>query len=424
MKSFDEFSRPLDRISPMEKPFRAVIRNWVEEEVMPYRREYDEDWKEHRFIEPAMEKLCVGLGIQKCLFPKAFGGWGLGESDSLAALTYALCEEMARGDSALSLANLASLWSLTTFLVKPNINRRLAKEIAPMFCDTDKLCICCQAMTEPQGGADIENMGLLKGRTLRTTARLEGDVWVINGHKLWPTNSGGTANLFGVPCTTNPGSSDPDDFAYMMVPAHFKGVTQSEPYHKAGMAADKNGEIWFDNVRVPSWYRIHGPGKDADVFKQLISFGLLGSVGFAMGAMINVYEILYDFVSGNTYANKPLKENDAIAGVIGRIAGDIDISRILSYELVRMIDSREKPFGNPLSSEETIAKARNIKDFVSDRTVENIGKAMDVMGVYGSDRIMDVEKHYRDVKMIQLWLGGKQLCQAEAARYFFNCETL
>ncbi len=423
MKSFEEFSRPVDRISPMEKPLRMVIRKWVEEEVIPFRREYDEDWKDHRLIEPAMKKACVDLGLQKAIFPEECGGWGLGSSDSVGALVYALCEEMARGDSSLALSNLCSQWALATFLIKPNINMRLARELAPMFCGKE-LCICCQAMTEPQGGSDIENMDLLKGKTIKTTARLEGNEWVINGHKLWPTNSGGTADLFGVPCTTRPESDDPNDFAYIMVPAHLPGVKQSGPYQKAGMAADKNGDIWFDNVRVPDFYRVQGPGRDADVFKSIIPLGLMASCAFAVGAMMNVYEILYEFVTRNSFGNRPMKENDAIAGVIGKIAGDIDLCRILGYETVRMIDGRDKPGGHPLHSEETIAKTRNIKAFVCDRTIEDIGQAMDVLGVYGSDRAYDIEKHWRDVKMIQLWLGGKQLCQAEAVRYFFNCATI
>jgi len=66
------------------------------------------------------------------------------------------------------------------------------------------------------------------------------------------------------------------------------------------------------------------------------SLGIGGKHGFLCGAMLNLYEILYDFVSTKTYNNKPLKENDAVAGIIGRIAGDIDICRILSYEGAKM----------------------------------------------------------------------------------------
>ena len=62
--------------------------------------------------------------------------------------------------------------------------------------------------------------------------------------------------------------------------------------------------------------------------------------------------------------------------------------------------------------------------FTMDRALEAIGKVMNMMEAYGADRDHDVEKHWRDIKMNQLWLGGKQLCQIEAARWFFECETL
>jgi alkylation response protein AidB-like acyl-CoA dehydrogenase len=424
MDHFDQFSRPEEYISPLDKPLRAVIRNWAETEVMPVRRKFDEDWKDHTLIEPAFDKLMGQLGLQKSMFPEEFGGWGLARSDSLFRIAYALCEEMGRADTGMAVACGVTFWPLLTILVEPYVNMKLAEEFAPLFCNTKEAVFAANAMTEPQGGSDIENLGLLKGKTIKTTARLDGEEWVINGHKIWPSNSGGVSKLFGVPCTTKPGSGDPDDFAFIFVPADMKGVTQGGPYEKAGMSGDKNGDVWFEEVRVPKRYRAHGPGLDAKAFYQLISFGQVASVGFLTGAMLNLYEKLYEFVSSRTYRNRLLKEDDAIAAVIGRIAGDIDICRILGHEAAMMGDRRNKPYGEPITSEAVVGKIRNIKDFVSDRAVENFGKAMDVMGVYGTDRNWDIEKHWRDIKIIQLWMGGKQLCQMESARYFFNCTTL
>ena len=140
--------------------------------------------------------------------------------------------------------------------------------------------------------------------------------------------------------------------------------------------------------------------------------------------MLNLYERLNEFVSTRTYLNRPLKENDAVAGVIGHIAGDIDICRTIGYQSACICDRRNKAYGKPIHSEEVIGKIRNIKDFISDRAVENFGRAMDVLGAYGADREWDIEKHWRDIKIIQLWMGGKQLCQMEAARYFFNCVSI
>ena len=178
----------------------------------PIAASIDEDWKDHHLIEPAFDKLMGEIGLQKGLFPLEYGGWGLAKSDYIFRFGYLACEELGRADTGMAVALGVTFWPLLVISVEPYVNERLLAEFAPMFCNTKKAVFAANAMTEPQGGADIENLGLLGGKTIRTTARLEGDEWVINGHKLWPTNSGGVSKLFGVPCTTKLGSSDPNGF--------------------------------------------------------------------------------------------------------------------------------------------------------------------------------------------------------------------
>ncbi|NMD42868.1 MAG: acyl-CoA/acyl-ACP dehydrogenase [Firmicutes bacterium] len=422
MYSIDDFTRPKEYLSPLDEYLGKIVRKWADEEVIPYRRQYDEDWKEHRLIEPAFDKLMGKLGIQRVLFPEDLGGWGLGHSNYIGSASFRLFEEVARADSAMAVALGVIYWPLLMICNEPHVNRRLCEEFAPMFCKTEKAVFAANAMTEPQGGADIENLDVVKGSTIKTTAVLEGDEWVINGHKLWPTNSGGVAKLFGVVCTTNPGSTDPRDFAFIYVPADLPGVTQGGPYQKAGMAADKNGDIWFENVRVPAYYRACGPGDDNKYFREVVSFGNLGSIAFVCGAMLNCFEILQDFMDRRYYRGRPLKEHDAVAGVLADIVKDIDIIRVIGYQYARMID-RPDSYGVPWE-EEIVAKGRAYKYFACDRAVEDLGKAMNLMETFGSDRDWDIEKHWRDLKIVQLWMGGKQLCQVETARLFFGCETL
>ena len=423
MRTIDDFTRPIEYLSPFDRYLGDIVRTLVEKEVMPIRRGFDEDWEEHRTIEPAYRKILGEMGMQRFFFPLDLGGLGLGPSDSGAVCGYHALEEVSRADSAMGVAVAVGVaWVLIIIAKEPHVNRRLCEEFAPMFCGTTEPFFAVNAMTEPQGGSDIENMDVIKGSTIQTTAVLEGDEWVINGHKLWPTNSGGVAGLFGVVCTTNPGSTDPNDFAFIFVPADLPGVTQGKPYQKAGMAADKNSDIWFENVRVPEWYRAHGPGEDFKYFKEMVSWGNVLSIAFVGGAMMNVFELLRDFCSEKTYRGKPLKENDDVAGVLADIATDIDIIRIVGYQAARMLD-RPNLYG-PGWSDEMVAKARAYKYFACDRAVEDLGRALNIMGPHGSDRIQDVEKHWRDLKIVQLWLGGKQLAQMETARWFYECETL
>jgi alkylation response protein AidB-like acyl-CoA dehydrogenase len=422
MRTIDDITRPLEYLSPMDVPMRKIVREWADKEVIPQRRKFDEDWKDHKLIEPAFKKIMGEMGLQRILFPSDLGGWGLGGSNYFTTAAYMVCEEMGRADSGMAVAFAVVQWPLLLICLEPHINRELCEELAPMFCNTTEACFAANAMTEPQGGSDIENVDLIKGATIQTTAVLDGDEWVINGHKLWPTNSGGVCDLFGVVCTTNPGSGDPDDFAFIFVPADAPGVTQGPAYEKAGMAADKNGDIWFENVRVPKLYRAQGPGDDLKYFKEMVAIGNVMSIAFTGGALLNVYEMLYDFLSSDTYGGKPLKEHDAVAGVLADIAVDIEVIRVVGYQAARMLD-RPDLYG-PRWGEEMVAKARAYKYFTCDRAMDDVGKAMNLMSSYGADRDRDIEKHWRDIKIIQLWLGGKQLAQMEAARWFFECETL
>jgi alkylation response protein AidB-like acyl-CoA dehydrogenase len=421
MRTIDDFTRPLEYLTPLDRYLGEIGRNWANSEVIPQRRGFDEDWEHHKLIEPCFRSLQGEIGFQRMLFPEDLGGWGMGHSGYLGTGAARLFEEVARADSGMAVAFGVLFWPLCMICIEPHVNRRLCEEFAPMFMQT-RAVFAANAMTEPQGGADIENMEILGGSTIQTTAVLDGDEWVINGHKLWPTNSGGVADLFGVVCTTDPGSRDPDDFAFIFVPADTPGCTQGGPYQKAGMAADKNSDIWFDNVRVPSWYRAQGPGLDAMYFKEVISLGNLGSISFVSGAMMNSFEILRDFCGETTFRGKPLKENDDVAGVLADFARDVDIIRVLTYQYARMCD-RPDLYGDRWS-DEIVAKGRAYKYFACDKAVEDLKRAMNLMGAHGSDRDHDLEKHWRDIKIVQLWMGGKQLCQMEVARWFYECETL
>jgi len=406
---------------PAEKYFRKIIRDWGDKYVIPYRRQYDEDWKDHKFIEPAFKALLVDLGFQKSMFPPEYGGWNLGQSDFAARLSAVIFEEVSRFDAGMAVALGVVFWPIMIITWKPHIHSKLCDEFAPMYMRDDKPMFGMVAMTEPQGGSDIENLDVLGVSTIKTTAVLDGDEWVINGHKLWPTNSGGVADLIGVICTTKPGSDDEKDLAYIFVPADTPGVTQGNPYEKAGMASDKNSDIWFEDVRVPSWYRPWGPGLDALYFRGVLTIGML-SPGFSIGPMLNVYEILYDFCSKKTLNGKPLKEHDAIAGELAEIVTGIETSRALYYRFAYMLDHPQE-YGWRWAPE-ILARGRLAKNFIADRCIKDCERAMEIMGTYGADRQWDIEKHWRDLKMGQLYEGGKQLALMDTARPYFDCKTL
>nr|HPZ65769.1 acyl-CoA dehydrogenase family protein [Bacillota bacterium] len=162
MRSIDDFTRPKEYLSPLDDILGQIIRQWAEKYVIPYRRSFDEDWEEHRLIEPAFDILMGELGLQRVLFPEEYGGWGLGHSNYAGTAAYRLMEEISRADSAMGVAFGVVFWPLIMICNEPHVNHRLCEEFAPMFCNTRKAVFAANAMTEPQGGADIENLEIVR----------------------------------------------------------------------------------------------------------------------------------------------------------------------------------------------------------------------------------------------------------------------
>jgi hypothetical protein len=278
-------------------------------------------------------------------------------------------------------------------------------------------------MTEPASGSDVENFGLTKGKTIQTTATLAGDEWVVSGHKIWPTNSGKIGNLFVVVCTTDKGSTDPDDFALIAVPADAQGVSVGNPYHKCGMSADMNTDLWLDHVRVPKKYRLHGPGDDLKYWKRAISMGNVGSVAMCVGIMKNVYEIIKKWTTERFVAGKRLKEHSIVADMLSEIATLIEATSAWMWVYAREMDHPDVRGWNPWD-ERYVLKTRGLALFANNAVERACSRAMDFMGSYGYAREFDIEKHWRDQKVIGLWMGGKALKTLENARYWYDLETL
>ena len=419
MPTIDDFIRPKEWVSDFVTELGKVVRKWGEDRYVPIRQEVDEDWREHKLIEPLMKEVLVDLGVNAAFFPIEAGGTDMPEPVTISAI---VCEELARIDSGFAVACICSIWGMIPILLEPHRNMELLLEFGPKFCD-EALYVGCMAMTEPQGGADIENTGRLRGKTIQTTATIEGDQWVINGHKIWPSNSGHTGDLYTVICTTHKGSSDPDDFALVLVPADAEGVSVGNPYQKAGMSADMNTDVWFDNVRVPPRYRLHGPGDDLKYFQQAISMGNVCSSAMCIGVMKSVYEIIKNWTTERVIAGKPLKEHSLVADMLSEVAILIESTSAWTWTYTREMDHPEI-YGWEPWDERFVLKTRGLALYANNAVERACSRAMDFMGSYGYSREFDIEKHWRDQKMIGLWMGGKGLKTLENARYWYDLETL
>ncbi|MDY6932073.1 MAG: acyl-CoA dehydrogenase family protein, partial [Halobacteriota archaeon] len=354
------------------KMIRRAIRSFVGKEIVPVRQQIDDD-KDHEIVSEILEKLMVG--------GPGFGKMMLSESSEdmmTSPFFIAALEELAAGDSGLAVALACTGWCLAPILFEPYKRPDLIKEFSENIFSEKKLNLGCFSMTEPEGGCDIENPKM-EGKKIHTTARLEGDEWVINGTKQWPTNSG-VSSLYLTVCTTDPDLGD-DGVAMIYVPYPIEGMSFSEFENKAGMAADRNCTIYYDDVRVPERYRIAGPGDDARLLHQNLIFGSLGSAAMSVGTAQNVFDIVTDYAGKRIVAGKPIKEHSINAGILADMAIGIETARAYTLVAAKMF-SDPKTYG-PRWSDQMLAKARIAKVYSADVAVMVTNKAMELMGSWG-----------------------------------------
>ena len=224
------------------RQLRETLREFTRKEIIPITKKLESDYG---MVEEVHQKL-VDLGIQASGYPIEYGGGGNESFTNDCIIT----EELAKGDAGISLSASINSGKVVSVAAKAG-NNIVLDRFAPLFC-RGKLAYACLSMTDEAGGADTENP-LLNGAGITTTARLEGDEYVISGNKAWPTH-GGISECYLTFCNTDPKLGN-DGIALIMVPKDAKGLSFGKPERKMLYKTVINAGIHYDNVRVPKEYR-------------------------------------------------------------------------------------------------------------------------------------------------------------------------
>lgn len=390
-----------------------LYRKFVDKEIMPVRHLIDDD-KDHKLIKKILLAL-TDIGHQKAAFPAEYGGANM-TSILPASIMH---EELGRGDSGIGTAATVTTWAFMPALAAGN--KAVLDHFAPDFCGTE-LKMGCFAMTEPGGdhgggGCDIENP-TLKGKKIRTIAKLEGDEWVINGQKMWGSNAG-DADVYCILCSTDPNLGD-DGIALIYVPADAKGLSFGKFENKAGMEGDRNCAMYLDDVRVPKEWRAAGPGADAQLLHGNVVAARINTGALAIGNAQGAFETVLDFTKDRIVADRPVRQHSICAGILADMAVGIETARAYYLNAAYMFDHPDiygPPFGDTMLSRASIAKV-----YAADVAVMVTNKAMELMGSYGYVREYNVEKYWRDCKIIQMWEGGGQLGRFDVCRGYYDCQ--
>jgi alkylation response protein AidB-like acyl-CoA dehydrogenase len=391
-----------------------AVREFVDAEIMPRRQDLDGGWhRDEKLARETFEKVHQGLvdiDVQRAMWPEAFGGLGVS-----GIVNNMITEEISRGDAGIATHMGIIAWVLMPALRAGRID--LAQELIEKVCD-DKPHGACMAITEPSGGTNAEDP-TQHGRTIATIAELDGDEWVINGHKIWPSGASVADLAYCTVCSTDPKLGD-EGIALIYIPPDAQGMSFSKPFQKMGMCwTDTNTEIFFENVRVPKEHRVAGPGEDAKILHDIVGVGRLGTCNFALGAAQACFEIVLDWTKNREIAGRPVRSRSLHAGIIGEMAQKIESARAYTMTINAMVGTGlYGQSGEPF----LLSKCSAVKEYVCDVPIWVANKAMELMGSYGFAFDYNIEKYLRDVKILQLWLGGPQRALLDTALGYYSFE--
>jgi alkylation response protein AidB-like acyl-CoA dehydrogenase len=396
-------------------------RQFVDMEIMPFRHDLEGGW--HRDEKLAMETIhrlyarTVDLGLTKSNLPEQYGGLGLSP-----VVRQMINEELSRGDIGLATMVGKMHWIVSFMLAAKRDD--LLREFAPRIVGDD-VWTACVVITEPAGGANLEDPAL-EYRTVRTIARLEGDEYVINGHKLWPGPAGPAERFtsehmkghlgYWTVATTDPNAGE-EGMGVYYIPPDAPGMSFSTPYEKMGFSwTDENVDIWFENVRIPRRYRIDTqPGEGSRIVRgYVIGLGRLAGAARLTGLSQAVFEIVLEWAREREIAGTPLRERSMFAAMLAEMFRAIDVGR--QYYLSVTWQVMHPEIYGPPWSHEMMAKFSAARSFAGDTAEMVTNRAMEMMGSMGYAYESHIEKYMRDFKIVKMWLGGAQRDRLDIAQ--------
>ena len=367
-----------------QEEVRRSIREFAESEIRPHVMEWDES---QHFPHEILPKL-ASLGVMGVTFPGEYGGAGLGY------IEYSIIvEELARIDGSVSLIVAAhnSLCAGHIFIAGSEEQKR--KYLAPLACG-EKLG--CWSLTEPQAGSDA-------GGT-RTTARLEGDSWVLSGSKTF-TSNGSYADICVVMAVTDK-TAHKHGISAFIIEKGTPGFRPGKKENKLGFRASDTAEVIFEDCRIPRENCLGEPGEGFVDSLRVLDRGRISIAALAVGMAQGAYEASLSYAKQRRQFGKRIAEFQAIQWKLADMATEIDAARLLTLRAAQLAD---------LNQRVTRAGAM-AKLYAGEVAVRVASEAVQIHGGYGFIKDYPVEKFYRDVKLCTIGEGTSEIQRLVIAR--------
>ena len=378
------------QLAEEHEELRAIVAEFARDVVAPVIGGYYERGEFPYDIVARMAK----LGLFGLPFPEEYGGMG----GDLFALGLAL-EELARVDSsvAITLEAAVALGAMPIYRFGSEEQRR---QWLPDLCSGERLAAF--GLTEAGGGSDIPG-------GMRTTARLDGDEWVIDGSKSFITNAGtAITSLVTVLAITGPpgGSADRAEISAIIVPAGTPGFTVGREYSKVGWCASDTRELAFNGCRVPAGNLLGERGRGYAQFLKILDEGRVAIAALATGLAAGcVAECLQQVAIREAFGHR-LGHYQSIQFTLADMEARVHAARLAWYDAAARLAAGERA-----KKQAAIAKLT-----ASNAAMANARDATQIFGGYGYMNEYPVARFYRDAKVLEIGEGTSEVQRMIIAR--------
>jgi alkylation response protein AidB-like acyl-CoA dehydrogenase len=356
-------------------------------------------------------KAAYGLGYHVAGLPAEIGGLGL-----RGLATHIMIEEMAWGSVDLALSILVAGFPFSAAAATGN-PEMFEKFVKPFIADKEASMIGCWAVTEPNHGSDTIIVGTsdfhnpkLSGQVV---ARPDGDYYVINGQKAAWVSNGTIATHASLYLTVEPQRGMAGG-GIAFVPLNLPGVSKGKPLNKLGQRALNQGEIFFDNVRIPRSYLVLGP--------EGYEFALARTLTFANGSMAAAFtglaraacEDALAYAQQRIQGGRPICEHQLVQKRLFEMFTKVEASRALS---------RAAMIYNQTSATPSLEHAIAAKTFCTQAAFEVANDAVQLFGGNGLSKEYGVEKLFRDARASLIEDGTNEVLSLVGARSILQREA-
>lgn len=366
---------------------RQAIRAFAEKQIAPVARKLDENEK----FSVELTRKMAALGLMGCFIPEKYGGSNMGY------ISYAIAvEELARVDASQA-ATVAAGNSLGIGPIYYFGNEKQKQEWLPRLCSGE--CLAAFGLTEPDAGSDAGSS--------RTTATLNGDSWTINGHKIFITNSAcSLTGVIVVQAVTGKREDGKPELSCLIVPSGTPGFTAKEMKDKMMWRASNTGELFFDDCVVP---KVNLLGKRGDGFHQMLATldgGRISIAAMGLGGAQAAFELALQYANSRIQFGRPVGSFQVNAFKLADMALEVEVARNLLYK-VCWLRENERPI---------IKEAAMAKLFCSEVMRRCVHHAVQLHGGYGLMKDYEVERLYRDQRILEIGEGTSEILRIVIAR--------